>query len=122
MRNIGACRQCNKEFLYDPKASFGIYCSNKCQQAYQSLNLSFDSLKTDKARKRRLLEKLGHICSVCKIFEWQGQLVPLELDHIDGNFRNNAQENLRLICCNCHAQTSTYKARNKGKGRDFRRK
>lgn len=43
------------------------------------------------------------------------------MDHIDGNSENNDLDNLRLICCNCDAQTSTYKAKNIGKGRHYRR-
>jgi len=37
------------------------------------------------------------------------------MDHIDGNTENNAKENLRLLCCNCHALTPTYKGKNIGK-------
>lgn len=37
------------------------------------------------------------------------------MDHIDGNTENNVKENLRLLCCNCHALTSTYKGKNIGK-------
>jgi len=27
----------------------------------------------------------------------------LEIDHIDGNHSNNSKDNLRTLCCNCHA-------------------
>ncbi|MEV6670773.1 HNH endonuclease [Streptomyces sp. NPDC051162] len=30
------------------------------------------------------------------------------MDHIDGNRRNNRIENLRPLCPNCHAITSTW--------------
>ncbi|MFW5895280.1 MAG: HNH endonuclease [archaeon] len=40
----------------------------------------------------------------------------LEIEHIDGNAKNNREENLDLICPNCHSLTSTYKALNSGKG------
>jgi len=36
----------------------------------------------------------------------------LDLDHIDGNRENNLDENLRLLCPTCHAQTPTYKGKN----------
>jgi len=26
----------------------------------------------------------------------------LEIDHIDGNKKNNAKENLQILCANCH--------------------
>ena len=49
-----------------------------------------------------------HQCEQCKVTEWNGKLIPLELDHIDGNRFNNNLDNLRTLCPNCHAQTSTY--------------
>lgn len=49
-------------------------------------------------------------------------MIPLELDHIDGDHENNVEGNLRLICPNCHAQTPTYKNKNKGRGRESRRR
>jgi 5-methylcytosine-specific restriction endonuclease McrA len=62
-----------------------------------------------------------HLCAICDVKEWQGKLVPLVLDHIDGNPENWDLLNLRLICPNCDAQTSTYKGKNKGHGRWKRR-
>ena len=46
---------------------------------------------------------------------WQGGLIALELDHIDGNNTNNTLSNLRYLCPNCHALTLTYRGKNKGK-------
>jgi len=43
--------------------------------------------------------------------EWLGQPIPLELDHKDGNHSNNDLSNLRLLCCNCHAQTDNWRGR-----------
>lgn len=36
----------------------------------------------------------------------------LQVDHIDGDNRNNELSNLRFICLNCHSQTKTYCGRN----------
>jgi hypothetical protein len=54
-----------------------------------------------------------HKCECCGITKWNGQLTPIELDHINGNSSDNRIENLRILCPNCHAQTPTYRAKNK---------
>lgn len=43
---------------------------------------------------------------------WSGEDLTLDLDHIDGNNKNNTLPNLRFLCPNCHSQTKTYKGRN----------
>lgn len=64
--------------------------------------------------KKRLLDEglIEYICDKCKISEWNGSSISLELDHIDGDNRNNTRPNLRLLCPNCHSQTETWKGRN----------
>lgn len=65
-------------------------------------------------KNRLLLEGLKeHKCECCGITEWNGKLAPLELDHINGNHHDNQLENLRILCPNCHAQTDTYRGKNK---------
>ncbi len=65
--------------------------------------------------KLRLIEAgyFETICSVCKLTEWMGHTIPLELDHMNGKNNDNRIENLRLLCPNCHAQTSNYRGKNK---------
>jgi hypothetical protein len=65
--------------------------------------------------KNRLLQEgiKIHQCESCGISEWMGQLAPLELDHINGINYDNRLENLRILCPNCHAQTDTYRGKNK---------
>ena len=63
--------------------------------------------------KSRLIRQRGHRCEGCQLSEWMGQVIPLDLDHCDGNPENNADSDLRLLCPNCHALTPTYKAKNR---------
>lgn len=56
---------------------------------------------------------LKNACSICNTSTWQGKELLCELDHIDGDRTNHRLENLRLLCPNCHSQTSTYRAKNK---------
>lgn len=80
---------------------------------------AFDDLGQDK-RRTRVFEEQKFTCNKCKLGNWLGQPIPLELEHIDGNKKNNSRENLEGLCPNCHAQTSTYKNRNaKNTGKKF---
>ena len=65
--------------------------------------------------KKRIVSEglLPDECHFCKISEWQGKPISLELDHIDGNSEDNSLENLRILCPNCHSQTPTFRGRNK---------
>jgi hypothetical protein len=66
--------------------------------------------------RRRLIRAglLAPLCDDCKLAEWRGGPIPLELDHKDGDRSNNELGNLRLLCPNCHALTPTYRGRNIG--------
>lgn len=65
-------------------------------------------------RVRLLEEKIfKHECSRCFRTTWQGETIPLELNHIDGNHYDNTLSNLQLLCPNCHALTPHYKGRGK---------
>lgn len=74
-----------------------------------------------KTIKKYLFVRDGNTCSCCKISEWQGKSIVFDLEHKDGNSDNNFEQNLCLLCPNCHSQTNTYKAKNRGNGRHSRR-
>lgn len=69
-------------------------------------------MKSHRLRLKLLREGVKpHQCECCKLSQWNGAPIPLELDHIDGNNENNNLDNLRILCCNCHAQTETWRGR-----------
>lgn len=125
----GECLKCGKE----PARASYKYCSNFCQLAYQhdryigdwkaGKQSGLSRLGTVSTHvKRYLREKHGNQCVLCgwsQVNSVTGQ-VPLVADHIDGNWRNNTEHNLRLVCPNCDALSPTYAALNKGKGRSGR--
>jgi len=109
------------------------YCSKECKRDFdfrqyidewkcgQRTGLELSGVVTPPI-KRFLREKFNNQCSECgwsKIHPTTN-IVPLVADHIDGNWKNNTESNLRLLCGCCDSLTDTYKALNKGKGRSGR--
>lgn len=48
---------------------------------------------------------------------WQNGIISLEIDHINGDNKDNRIENLHYLCPNCHALTETYRGRNIGRSK-----
>ncbi|MFF1338697.1 HNH endonuclease [Streptomyces sp. NPDC058290] len=76
-----------------------------------------DARRAQSEQLKQALTALGvrEVCQMCGTPpSWQGYPLPLEVDHLDGDWRNNVPENLRLLCPNCHSTTDTYRGRAKG--------
>ena len=107
------------------------YCSTKCQAKHRWQNFVNEvnitgivpkKITDSSARaKRYLIETRGHKCEICGFAKWLNKPIPLIMDHVDGNSYNNEVKNLRLVCGNCDMFLPTYKSKNKGNGRHYRR-
>ena len=117
------------------KSKVAKYCSQQCQKddQYRTFVRRWLSGKVDGTTtsldvpshhiRRYLIEKYGERCQMCGWAERNPRTgrIPIHLDHIDGNARNNAERNLRFLCPNHHALTETFGNCNKGNGRPGRR-
>ena len=75
-----------------------------------------DSNSGSSKLKKRLVEEhvLVDVCSICGQKPiWNGKPLVLELDHINGDYKDNRLENLRILCPHCHSQTDSFRGRSK---------
>jgi Zn finger protein HypA/HybF involved in hydrogenase expression len=95
---------------------------NQRRRTAEEILVEETSAHTTRARGTRLKRALREVgveeqCALCGVAAvWLGEPLPLEVDHIDGNWRNNRVENLRLLCPNCHSTTDRYRGRGKRLG------
>lgn len=99
--------------------SLGVYKANQGNKgSYRPTSTLEDvfsgkvSMKSGTLRIRLIQEGYKeNKCEECGINEWNGKILVLELDHINGNHKDNHLENLQILCPNCHSQTPTFRGR-----------
>lgn len=111
------------------------FCSSKCHKHHRYTEyiqrwkcglengINAGGMAISPTIRRFLFEKQGPVCWHCGWSQINPvtKRVPLQVNHIDGDPLNNKEDNLELICPNCHSITPTFGSLNKGKGRATRR-
>lgn len=99
------------------------FCSLKCDVDFRNCERFMKwyadlNMKVSNKSLRIFLEIIhGYECSRCKIKNWNNKPITLEVEHKDGNSKNNHPNNVCLLCPNCHSLTPNFKTKNKGNGR-----
>lgn len=118
------CLNCNSPI--SDRRNKRKYCSNQCshehkKKVYIENWLADPSFATNNdgnlssAVRNYLIEQAENKCKCGfnTINKFTGK-VPLTINHIDGNSRNNKPENLEVLCYRCHSLTENFGALNKG--------
>ena len=109
-KNSEKVKESNKNRPKEMWEKIGLKRKETHKQNILTLNyedLSFESLRF------RILYEQENKCNRCGLDKWLGQDIILELEHKDGNNKNNVRDNLEMICPNCHSLTETWRGRNK---------
>jgi hypothetical protein len=91
----------------------GLSCDHWTGQAWSKEKRLKDWSEYTKVEmfKPHLIKERGHQCERCKNTIWENVPIPLEVEHVNGDRADNRLENLKLLCCNCHALTSTWRGK-----------
>jgi hypothetical protein len=132
-KSLTNCNHCNRGFLKYTheinrahKESRNLYCSQACFQKHRKIfpNVLSDETrsKLSKAKKpiqdlksqvnvrSRIFKERGRKCEKCG---WDATnpftgIVPVQINHKDGDRTNNREENLEILCPNCHSMTEHF--------------
>lgn len=114
------CLNCGKELVeFQHK-----YCSVECHTEHirrvklEEWKNNPEKYSSDNLRefiRDYLLEKVNYKCEKCgwgEINEFTNK-TPLEIHHINGDCTDNRENNLKVLCPNCHSLTETFGSKNK---------
>lgn len=89
------CKHCQVEFEQTRKNK--IYCSRNCKQ-------NASASRTGRYKRKRCGVNYNVIpkdkCTKCGFIPIHS--CQMDIDHIDGNSKNNKVKNLQVLCANCH--------------------
>ena len=119
------CLNCGKKLNKNEQKYCSILCQNEYQrkQAIEKIFNGEDSglkqattsnPKIKDSLRTYLLKRAEYKCEKCGcdwINPYSNQTI-LEIHHIDGDRTNNLENNLQVLCPNCHAMTPNYRSLN----------
>jgi len=109
-------RQRTGEENIDISYFMGIYGRKFTKYTLEQIMVENSTYRDNSRFKKRLFREglKTNVCEWCGIGpKWNNKPMTLQLDHINGIRPDNRLENIRVLCRNCHAITSTYMGRNR---------
>lgn len=115
------------------KAKNNVFCSNDCFQKHQYKKRLeewkkypeiFSNENVSSTIRRYLFEKYSGKCQMCgwgMVNKTTGR-TPLQIHHINGDCTDNREENLQLLCPNCHSLTANSGSLNRNKSKRYKLK
>lgn len=118
------CLNCGRELIKNQKK----YCSKECNSEHKYLTyierwknglekgLHGDNGENVNVKIRKyMFLKYNDSCQECgwSVVNKHTNKIPLTVHHKDGDYKNNKEYNLELLCPNCHSLTDNYGSRNK---------
>ena len=100
--------------LLSGKAKEVFQAKRKATADRKLMEADFTTIGYDGKRRRVILEQDGK-CNRCGLDEWLNEPLVIELDHINGNNKDDRRTNLVGLCPNCHSLTPTWRGRNKNR-------
>jgi len=93
-------------------SSHGHHSSKKID--LKNILVDNSTYQSSKLKNRLISEGLKERrCECCGNISWNGEEIPLELHHINGNHFDNRIENLQILCPNCHSLITNHDMKNK---------
>lgn len=128
---MNICPNCGKELTGIKRHN--KYCDTNCQKEYEQKqyierwqegkeNGLSGQYQISHYVRNFMLQKANYHCEKCGWGEKNPftDKIPLEIHHKDGNYSHTIEDNLEVLCPNCHALTENFRSR--GGGREDRKK
>lgn len=112
MKTAATCKSCKTVFTYHMSQSRGLFCSNVCQGKFSVQRKFIKDSNFSQPMRKFLLSLRGLRCEAvsCHVLDGytDNDARAFQIDHVNGDRRDNRYENLKVTCAICHCKTSTW--------------